>query len=84
MKNAPLPNLGCEHRPETVPPEPHRLMADIDTTFEQQVLDLTKRSRMSDVHQYRKADYLGGTIERTKGILHPPKLPTPPFRLKPN
>jgi hypothetical protein len=38
--NAPLPNLGGEHGTEPVPPETHRLVADVDATIEQQIFDL--------------------------------------------
>jgi hypothetical protein len=34
MMNAPLSDLGGEHRAEPVPPEPHRLVANVDTTLE--------------------------------------------------
>ncbi len=33
-------NIGCEHWPEPVPTHPHRLVADVDPAFEQQVLDI--------------------------------------------
>jgi hypothetical protein len=33
-------DLGGEHRAEPVPPKPHRLVADIDATFMQQILDV--------------------------------------------
>jgi hypothetical protein len=37
----PLPaDLAGEHRAEPVPPQPHRLMADVDAALEQQVLDV--------------------------------------------
>ena len=35
-------DLRGEHRTKTVPPEPHRFMADIDATFMQQVLDIAQ------------------------------------------
>ena len=41
--NAPLPDLGGEHRTEPVPSHPHRLMANIDATLEPQALDLPQR-----------------------------------------
>jgi len=47
--DTPLPDLGSEHRTEPVPPEPHRLMADVDAALEQQILDLTQRKRVADV-----------------------------------
>ena len=40
MMNAPLSDPRGEYRPKAVPPKPHRLVADIDTTFEQEILDL--------------------------------------------
>ena len=56
MNNAPFPDLRCEHRAEPVPPEPYRLMADIDTALEQQVLDLAQRQRVPDIHHHREAN----------------------------
>ena len=41
MMNPPLPDLCREHRTEPVPPETHRLVADVDATLEQEILDLT-------------------------------------------
>ncbi len=38
-----LPDLRGEQQPEPVPPEPHRLMADIDPSFMKQVLNLPQR-----------------------------------------
>ena len=38
--NTPLPDLCREHRAEPVPPETHRLVADVDATLEQEILDL--------------------------------------------
>jgi hypothetical protein len=40
--DAALSDLGGEHRTETVPPEPHRFVADIDAPFEQKILDLAQ------------------------------------------
>ena len=40
MMNAPLPDLGGEHRPKAVPPQTHHLVADIDAALEQEILDL--------------------------------------------
>jgi hypothetical protein len=47
MLDAPFPNLRSEHRSEPVPPEPHRLVADIDAALEQNVVALG--SKQSDV-----------------------------------
>ena len=41
--NSSYARLRGEHRAEPVPPEPYRLVADIDTALEQQVLDLAQR-----------------------------------------
>ncbi len=59
MMNASLPDLRGEHRTEPIPPEPHRLMANIDTTLEQQVFYLSQGQRKADVHHHREADHLG-------------------------
>ncbi len=40
LLNAPLPDLRGEHWTEPVLPEPHRLVADIDTPLKQEIFDL--------------------------------------------
>ena len=42
-----------------VPPEPDRLVANIDTALEQQIFDLSQRKRIPDVHHHREADDFG-------------------------
>ena len=59
VMNPPLPDLRGKHRTEPVPPEPYRLVADIDTALEQQVLDLAQRQRITNLHHHRQADDLG-------------------------
>ncbi len=59
MMNAPLQDLRGEHRTEPIPLEPHRLMANIDTTLEQQIFYLSQGQRVTDVHHHREADHLG-------------------------
>ena len=76
-------DLRGEHRAEPVPPEPYRLVADIDTALEQQVLDLAQRQRVPDIHHHRQADDLGRTIEIAEWISHPTTLRTDPAPLKP-
>jgi len=80
--NAPLPNLGGEHGTKPVPPEKHRLVADVDATIEQQTLELPQRKRIADIHHYREANNLGRTVETTEGVLHRCKLRNSPARLK--
>ena len=41
--NAPFSDLRPKHRAKTVPPEPYRLVADIDASFKQKILDLPQR-----------------------------------------
>jgi hypothetical protein len=74
MLKAPLLDLRSEHRAEPVPPEPHRLVADLDAALEQQVLDLAKRQRVPNLHHHRQADHLRRTVEIAEGIVHPPRL----------
>ena len=80
---APLSDLSGKHRAEPVPPEPHRLVADIDAAFEKKILDLTERQRIADIHHHCKADDLGGTVEIAERISHPRRLRNAPTRLKP-
>ena len=82
MMNAPLPDFRGEYRTKPVPPETHCFVANIDATLKQQIFDLPQRKRIPDVHHHREADYLGRTVEITKGILHRCKLRNSPARLK--
>jgi hypothetical protein len=43
MMKASFPDLVGEHRTETVPPEPHRLVTNVDATLNEQVFDLPQR-----------------------------------------
>ena len=45
-------------RPEPVPPHPHRLVADVDPAFEQQVLHVPQAQGVLHVHHHQ-ADHLG-------------------------
>jgi hypothetical protein len=38
-----LSNFRGEHRTEPVPPKSHRLVADIDAAFKQEILDVPQR-----------------------------------------
>ena len=40
LLNAPLPELRGEHWTKSVPPESHRLVADIDTPLQQEIFNL--------------------------------------------
>ena len=45
VRDASLPNLGGEHWAKTVPPELDGLVADVDPTLGQQILDVAQRQR---------------------------------------
>ena len=47
--NALPADVPGEHRAEPVPPEAHRLVADVDATLEQQILDVAQRERIPHV-----------------------------------
>jgi hypothetical protein len=56
----PFPSdLRGEQRAKSVPPEPHRFVADIDATFMQQILHIPQRQWEPDIHHHRQADDLG-------------------------
>ncbi len=77
-------DLGGKHQAEPVPPKPHRLVADIDATFMQQILDVAKGKWKPNVHHYRSADDLGGRLEVAKrgAFCHPVTLVGRLARLK--
>jgi len=70
MMKASLPDLVGEHRTEAIPPEPYRLVADVDAPLEQNILDLSQRQRIADIHHHREADHLGRAVEITEWIAH--------------
>jgi hypothetical protein len=50
--------LATSHRTEPVPPEPDRLVADIDAALEQDVFGLAQRKRIPDIHQSSRSIFL--------------------------
>ncbi len=70
VTNTAFPDLGGKQRTKAVLPVPHRLMVDVDASFEQNVFDLTQRQLMADVRHHREADYLGRAVEITEGVVH--------------
>ena len=56
--NPTLADLGGKHWAEPVPPKPHRLVANIDATLEQQIFDLTQREWIADVDHHCEPDHL--------------------------
>ena len=65
-----------KHRPESMPPKPHRFVAYVDATLVQHVLHIAKRQREPDVEHYRKANDFGAGLEIAKGaaFCHPTTL----------
>jgi len=73
-------NVGGEQRAKPVPPEPHRLVAQINAALEQQVRHVPQRQREADVHQDHQPDHLRRRIEvakRVAGCAHPRPLAGP-------
>lgn len=56
-------DLAGEHRAEPGPPQPHRLVADVEPSLEQQVLDIPQRQRVADVHLYDRPDHLRRAVK---------------------
>jgi hypothetical protein len=46
MMKASFPDLVGEHRTETVPPEPHCLVTDVEAPLEEQIFDLSVHSQV--------------------------------------
>ena len=57
------PDLCREHRSEPVPPQPHRLVADVDAALGEQVLDVAQGQRKTDIHQHRQPNDLRRGVE---------------------
>ena len=84
MMNPSPADLGSGHRAEPVPPEPHRLVTDIDAALEQDVFNLAQRQRISNIHHHRQADDLRRRVEIAERIFsrrsyEPPCSVSSPF-----
>jgi hypothetical protein len=79
------PDLGRENRPEPIPPEPHRLMRDVDPPLVQKVLNVPQRKRVADIHHDRQADDLGRGLEVAENarVAHAARLAALPISRKP-
>src|SRR6056297_446378 len=84
--DAALADLGSEQRTEAMPPEPHRLVADLDTALMQKILDVPKREREPDVHHHRQTDDLAARLEVLEWVRfgHAETLASALPRLKPS
>jgi hypothetical protein len=58
----PATDLGSEQLAKSVPPKPHRLMADVDATLVQQILDVAQRQREPDLHHHRRRMISGDVL----------------------
>jgi len=78
-----FPDLVREVRSEPVDPKADTLVADIDAALMQQVFDVSKRVRKSDVHHHTELDDLGRGFEVPERVFaHFPRLNALPGRLK--
>ena len=62
-----LLDLICEHRAEPMLPKPHRLVADVDTTLVEQILDIPERQWEPHIEHHCEADDLGARFEVLEG-----------------
>ena len=51
-------NVGSKHRTEAVPPEPHRLVTQVNAALEEQVLDVPQAQRETHIHHDHQPDDL--------------------------
>jgi len=84
--DAALPDLGGKHRTEPMPPKSDRLVADVDATLVQQILDIAERERKANVQHHRQADDLLARLEVFEGaaLAHGRKLLSALPRRKPS
>nr|WP_239807239.1 hypothetical protein [Croceicoccus hydrothermalis] len=74
-------NVGREHRTEPVPPQPDRLMANVDAAFRQEVFHVPQRKRKSDIYHHDQSDDFRRRMEIPErvgwflGSGHQPPLP---------
>ncbi len=63
-----LADLGGKQRAKSVPPEPHRFMADIAPALMQQIFHIPERPREPDVQHHSQADDVGTRLEIAERI----------------
>ena len=74
-----------EHRAKSVPPIPHRFVADVDAALVQQILNVSERKEKSNVRHHRQANDLRAAVKVLEGgaFCHGSTLRNPLARLKP-
>jgi hypothetical protein len=75
LRNPLLPDLRGEHWAKPVPPKSDSLMAHVDPTFGQKILDIAQRQRLFHVHHHDQTDNLWRTVEIAERVGLPIKLP---------
>ena len=80
------PDLSSKHRAKSIPPVPHRFVADVDAALVQQVLDVSERKWKANVHHDRQANDLRASVKVLEGVFfhHMQNLRNRPARLKSN
>src|SRR5208282_6104268 len=83
-RDAPFADLGSEHWTKPVPPQADGLVAYVDATLRQEILDIAQRQRVSHVHHHDQADDLWRAVKISERVAHSIRLPRPaiaPFAL---
>jgi hypothetical protein len=78
-------DFSGKHWAKSIPPIPHRFVADVDAALVQQVLDIAERKGKANVHHDRQADDLRAGLEVAKwrAFCHSTRLGRRPASLKP-
>jgi len=63
LGNSLLSTLGGEVRTKPAPPGSHRLIADFDPPFMENIFDLPQRQWIADIHHQSQADDLGEVLK---------------------
>jgi hypothetical protein len=77
-------NFCGEHWAKSIPPIPHRFVADVDAALVQQVLDIAERKGKANLHHDRQADDLRVAVKALERVCfrHEQRLRNHPARLK--
>jgi hypothetical protein len=78
------PYLRGKHRAKPIPTKTDGFVADIDTTFMQQILDIPQRKRKPNIEHHRQANEIGAGFEILEWVAfcHAGKLCYRPAHLK--
>ncbi len=79
-------DFSGEHRAKSIPPIPHRFVADVDAALVQKIFDVSQRQRKANIQHDGEADNLRAAVKALEWVCfnHEDRLRKRPARLNSN